>query len=175
MSLSSTRQHIAEQQDNQQWPSPRAQAIFAFAAVPVEDDNKRYRTLIERERTHQHLTYDQLAARTGIQKHRLWRLLTSNSHFPAAERDAILVALDIDLSRARIAVSFFQDIDLYNDVCGLNIAYACAAFARQFAERRDELHITINPAILDEAISRTFKMLLRHQDHVMQSNTRLHD
>ena len=175
MPVSPTAQTKAEPQPAYQWPSQRAQAIFSFATPPIEDDNKRYRKLIERERKSQKLTYVDIAARIGLTKQRIWRLLNTDTNFPVPERDAILAAVGIDLDRARMAVSYFRDIDMYAEVCGLNIAYACATLARQFIDRREELHITIPPTILDEAIGRTFKMLLRHQDQVMQNSEHLVD
>ena len=172
MSLTQTQQAQPETQPRPHWPSERAQAIFSFA-TPIEDDNKRYRALIERIRTRQKTTYQQLADQVGLHKNRVWRLLTNEGPLPVQERDAIMTALRIEHDRARLAVCYFQNIDSYDNVCGVNVATACAAMARQFDRHRDELRITIKPSILEEAISRTFKMLLQHQEQVIQREDHL--
>lgn len=172
MSVSQTRLAEPGTQPQPHWPSARAQAIFSFA-TPVEDDNKRYRALIERIRTQQKLTYQQLGEKIGLDKNRVWRLLSTDRALPVPERDAMMTALGIEHDRARLAVCYLQNIDSYDNVCGLNAASACAALFRQFDRHRDELRIPIKPSIIEEAISRTFKMLLQHQEQVIQREDHL--
>ncbi|NBW75729.1 MAG: hypothetical protein EBR34_08010 [Sphingomonadaceae bacterium] len=172
MSQASTKLRPGRQAPATQWPSRRSQAIFSFAAT-VEDDNSRYRNLIERHRERQHLTYQQLASRTGLTKNRVWRLLTTDCPFPIAERDALLAALDLDAERARLTVSYFQDIDLYDELQGIHIYQAYASMTKQFTSNPDALVIDIKPSIFDEVMRRAFSMLLQHQETVLANAERL--
>lgn len=137
-------------------------------------EQDRYKRLIEDQAAKKGLPLAHLADRVQIRRPRLYKTIRNTIALKDDLRDRLFEALDIDCVRAKFCVNFLHDHTAYDDpevflVCEALKGFYCEIITR----RRGEIHVTLRPPIIHEALGRAYDLLLSHQARVMENDRTL--
>ena len=156
-------------------PSADEPSAFSFetSAKPLTEQD-RYKLLIIEQAAKQGMPLGHLADRICVNRPRLHKILRKGAALSDELRDRLFDALEIDPVRAKFCVVFLHNQTAYDDpsisvVCEEMKGFCCEVLSC----RRGELHVSIRPQLIHEALGRTYEMLLKHQQRVLEIDDKL--
>ncbi|AIT82691.1 MULTISPECIES: hypothetical protein [Sphingomonadales] len=158
-------------------PRPSADEPSAFSFGPTKKpltEQDRYKLLIIEQAAKQALPLGHLADRIGAGRSRLHKVLRNGAALSDELRDRLFDALELDPVRAKFCVVFLHNQTAYDDPSISVVCEAMKGFCSEVLScRRGELHVSIRPQLIHEALGRTYEMLLKHQERVLEVDDRL--
>ena len=158
-------------------PRPSAGEPSAFSFEPTKKpltEQDRYKLLIIEQAVKQGLPLGHLADRIDVKRPRLHKVLRNGVAMSDALRDQLFEALAIDPVRAKFCVVFLHNHETYDDPSISIVCEAMKGFCSEVLScRRGELHVSIRPQLIHEALGRTYEMLLKHQERVLEVDDKL--
>lgn len=151
------------------------ESAFSFGeSSPKLSEQELYKALIDAQAAKQGMPLAHLADRVGIARPHLHKVIRKNLALKDGLRDRLFDALCIDCVRARFCVVFLHDHAAYDDpevfiVCEALKGFYCEIISR----RRGELHVSLRPPIIHEALGRAYDLLLSHQQRVIENDRTL--
>jgi hypothetical protein len=140
----------------------------------ADTEQTAYKRLINCELTRQVIPLAHMADRLGVLRTKLHKVLRQGAHLDEKLRLRLFEQLQIDQTRATIAVSLLRSHLAYYDQAvflaaeGLKGLYCEARLANQ-----GTIQIDLQPAIIHTAAGRTYAMLMVHQARVLEANQTL--
>lgn len=158
-------------------PRPSADEASAFSFGPATKpptEQDRYKLLIVDQAAKQALPLGHLADRIGVNRSRLHKILRNSAALGDDLRDRLFEELEIDPVRAKFCVVFLHNHEAYDDPSISVVCEAMKGFCSEVLScRRGELHVSIRPQLIHEALGRTYEMLLKHQERVLEVDDKL--
>ncbi|WP_305618215.1 hypothetical protein [Novosphingobium sp.] len=142
--------------------------------IRIDDEQTRYKRLINCELARQAVPLAHMADRLGMLRTKLHKILRQGAHLSDNLRARLFEQLGIDHTRATIAVSMLQSAAAYHEQAvflaaeGLKGLYCEAASGRQ-----GEIQVDLRPVIIHTAVGKTYGMLLTHQERVLEASRTL--
>ncbi|MCY1669623.1 hypothetical protein OVA07_01170 [Novosphingobium sp. SL115] len=140
----------------------------------AETEQSRYKRLINSELSRQAIPLAHMADRLGLLRTKLHKVLRQGAFLSDQLRDQLFEQLEIDHTRATIAVTMLKSDVAYHDPAvflaaeGLKGLYCEAA-----SGRRGEIQVDLRPVIIHTALGKTYEMLLTHQERVLEADRTL--
>lgn len=140
----------------------------------ADTEQTGYKRLINCELSRQVIPVAHMADRLGVLRTKLHKVLRQGAHLDERLRLQLFEQLQIDHTRATIAISLLRSHLAYYDQAvflaaeGLKGLYCEARSAKQGA-----IQIDLQPAIIHTAAERTYAMLMVHQTRVLEANQTL--
>lgn len=160
-------------------PRPPADEVSAFSfglSPESRSEQKQYKLLIVDQAAKQAVPLAHLADQIGVGRSRLHKVLRNGAALADELRDRLFEALSIDDVRARVCVALLHDFAVYDDPSTLLVCEALKGFCCEVVtRRRGELHVSVRPQLIHEAMGRAYQMLLAHQDRVLEADRTLAD
>lgn len=144
------------------------------SAREPESEQSRYKRLINSELSRQAIPLAHMADRLGLLRTKLHKVLRQGAFLSEELRGQLFEQLGIDHTRATIAVSMLKREAAYHDQAvflaaeGLKGLYCEAASGKQ-----GEIQVNLRPAIIHAALGKTYELLLRHQQRVLEADHNL--
>ncbi|AXU20771.1 hypothetical protein C7W88_17100 (plasmid) [Novosphingobium sp. THN1] len=140
----------------------------------ADTEQTGYKRLINCELSRQVIPVAHMADRLGVLRTKLHKVLRQGAHLDERLRLQLFEQLQIDHTRATIAISLLRSHLAYYDQAvflaaeGLKGLYCEARSAKQGA-----IQIDLQPVIIHTAAERTYAMLMVHQTRVLEANQTL--
>jgi hypothetical protein len=137
-------------------------------------EQARYKRLINSELARQAIPLAHMADKLGLLRSKLHKVLRQNAFLAEDLRDQLFEQLEIDHTRATIAVSMLKSEAAYYDQAVFLAAEALKGLYCEAASgRRGAIQVDLRPAIIHTALGKTYEMLLTHQERVLEANRTL--
>ena len=151
------------------------ESAFMFAKDTSRlSEQALYKALIDAQAAKCGVPLAHLADRVGIARPHLHKVIRGTLAMKDGLRDQLFEALAIDCVRAKFCVVFLHDQTAYDDpgvfiVCEGLKGFYCEIISR----RRGEIHVSLKPPIIHEALGRAYDLLLSHQQRVIENDRTL--
>lgn len=152
-----------------------SESTFMFAEDPPKlSEQDLYKALIDAQAAKSGVPLAHLADRVGIARPHLHKVIRGTLTLKDGLRDRLFDALAVDCVRAKFCVAFLHDQAAYEDpdvflVCEGLKGFYCEIISR----RRGEIHVSLKPPIIHEALGRAYDLLLSHQKRVIENDRTL--